>query len=104
MFVKKLNPTFTATVQIPVPGQGTDPVEFIFKAKTTEAFDALLLEMNKGEKTLVDACREVASGWNHPAVEFSAEKLAECFSLFPGSPLAIMTAYRLALFEGRQKN
>lgn len=104
MFTKKINPTFKATVQIPVPGQDADPVEFTFKAKTTEAFDALLLEISEGKKTLADACREVVDGWTHPAVEFSPEKLTECFSLLPGSPLAIMTTFRRSLFEGRQKN
>lgn len=104
MFTKQLQPTFPATVDIPVPGNEPDPVEFTFKAKTTEAFDALVKEVQSGKKTIAEAVREIVAGWTHPAVEFSPEKLNECFNLLPGSPLAIWSTYRQQLFEGRRKN
>lgn len=104
MFTKQLNPTFTAPVDIPVPGNTPDTVEFNFKVKTSETFDVLVKEVQSGDKTVKDAVREIVAGWSHPAVEFSAEKLNECFSLLPGSPLAIWKTYCNQLFEGRRKN
>lgn len=104
MFTKQINPTFTATVEIPVPGNTPDPVSFTFKAKTADAFDALVKEVQSGDKTIADAVREVVAGWTHPAVEFSPERLEECFNRLPGSTLAIWAKYRQELFEGRRKN
>lgn len=104
MFTKQLNPTFTATVDIPVPGATPDPVNFTFNVKTAAAFDALVQAVKTGEKTVADAVREVVGGWTHPAVEFSPDKLDECFQTFPGSPLAIWAKFCQELFEGRRKN
>lgn len=104
MFTKKINPTFTETVDIPVPGQEPDPVAFDFFYRTTDQFDALVKEINAGDKPLVDAVREVVAGWSHPAVAFSAEKLNECISTFPGSVPAIWSTFRRGLFEGKRKN
>lgn len=104
MFTKKINPTFPAIVDIPVPGDTPDPVSFTFKVKTAEAFDALVKQVQSGEKTVGQAVHEVVDGWTHPAVEFSPEKLEECFNTFPGSALAIWGKFRQELFEGRRKN
>lgn len=104
MFTKTINPIFTVTVDIPVPGQAPDPVEFQFHYLDAAAFDALVTEINERKITVMDACHRVVAGWNHPAVAFTPEKLDECFKTFPGSPLAIWTTFRASLFEGKRKN
>lgn len=104
MFSKKINPTFTATVPIPVPGQAPDDVDFQFHYRDAKQFDAMLEAINDKTKTVQDVCREIVAGWSHPAVTFSSEKLEECFVSFPGSTLAIWVTYRNALFEGKRKN
>lgn len=88
-------PTFAATVKVPVLGGGTEPVEFTFKAKRKTEFSEWLEsltkqteEARKDEEIVLD----IASGWDL-GDKFDKKNLVELFELYPGSARAIVAAY-----------
>lgn len=91
-------PTFAATVKVPVLGGGTEPVEFTFKAKRKTEFSEWLesladkpkegKEARKDEEIVLD----IASGWDLEE-KFDKKNLVELFELYPGSARAIVAAY-----------
>lgn len=88
-------PTFTAAVQIPVLGGGTEVVQFTFKAKRKTEFAEWLEsltkqteEARKDEEIVLD----IASGWDL-GDKFDKKNLVELFEIYPGSARAIVAAY-----------
>lgn len=104
MFKLEVNPTFKTKVDIPIPGEKAEPVLFTFKHRTRGQFETLVKAIANGEKSIDDVLKELVAEWTYPGVDFSEEALERCFELFPGSPLAIFSAYRDALLEARRKN
>lgn len=103
-FKLQANPTFKALVNIPIPGEKPDAVSFTFRHKTRSQFDALITGLGNGEIIIDAAIKDIVVEWTHPGVEFSEEALGQCLEMFPGSALAIFTAFREALTEARRKN
>ena len=88
-------PTFTAAVQIPVLGGGTEVVQFTFKAKRKTEFAEWLESLTKqGEEPRKDedVVMEIASGWELEE-PFNKKNLVELGELYPGSARAIVAAY-----------
>lgn len=104
MFKLNPNPTFKTTVHIPVPGEKAEPVAFTFRHKSRSQLDAMLKALADGEMKFDDAVKEITVEWTYPGVDFSPEALDQCLDMFPGSGLAIFTAFREALLEARRKN
>ena len=88
-------PTFTAGVQIPILGGGTEAVQFTFKAKRKTEFsewlESLTNQKDEGRKDEVIVL-EIASGWDLEEA-FTEKNLAELGELYPGSGRAIVAAY-----------
>ena len=88
-------PTFTATVQIPVLGGGTEPVQFTFKAKRRAEFaewlDGLTTKADEARKD-EDVVLDIASGWELEE-PFNKKNIIELCEVHPGSGRAIVAAY-----------
>ena len=104
MFKLEVAPEFTASVDIPIPGNPSETVNFVFNHLERDEFDALAESIGAKKITLDDAVRRIVKSWTDPNVEFSAEALTKCFQIFPGSPSAIWFGYREALIQGQRKN
>lgn len=98
------NPTFKYPVNIPIPGEKADKVQFTFRHKTSTQIEDYQKGINSGEKSLKDIAREIVVEWNYPGVDYSEATLETCMEMFPGSPLAIWMAFREALFVAKEKN
>lgn len=89
-------PTFTATVQIPVLGGATEPVQFTFNAKRKAEFADWLKSLDDkkaaAKRTDEVLLLEIASGWEL-AEEFNADNLKELEQVYPGASIAIVGVY-----------
>lgn len=88
-------PTFTAAVQIPVLGGGTEAVQFTFKAKRKTEFSEWLESLSNQKEEVrkdEDIVLEIASGWDLDET-FTPKNLSELGELYPGSARAIVAAY-----------
>jgi hypothetical protein len=94
------NPTFKKEVSIPVPGEGYAPVEFIFKHRDREGFEALAARM--GDITPVDFLLEIASGWNLDE-PFDAEHLTKLTDRYLGAFQVIADTYFAELTKGTHR-
>lgn len=96
-----LTPTFKATVQIPVPGKGTGPVEFTYKYRDREAFKEFTELLKDMED--VEMIMDVASGWDldEPFDKAHVEKLV---AKYIGAPRAILDTYITEQTGARAKN
>lgn len=104
MFKLQPNPTFKTLVHIPIPGDKAEAVLFTFRHKSRTQLDALVKQMADGELEFDAAVKDIVVEWTYPGVDFSPEALDQCLDMFPGSGLAIFTAFREALLEARRKN
>ena len=95
----KANPTFTASVSIPVAGGEPALVEFTFRHRTRDELQAWL----KSEKTDAVAITDMAIGWDlaEPLNLESAEVLVQNYF---GSARAVLDAYLEELTAARRKN
>jgi hypothetical protein len=88
------NPTFKAIVMIPVPGDKSAPVEFIFKHRTKDAYEDMIKRFSDaGDKVEdVDVVLEIASGW--ALVEpFDKANILKMLQNYMGAKDAIAEAY-----------
>ena len=69
MFKLEVDPEFTATVEIPVPGKPSERVKFKFRHKTLDEFETLMDGVSKKESTPQDVVRQFVAGWEAPSVE-----------------------------------
>jgi hypothetical protein len=95
-------PTFTATVQIPIHGQGTAPVVMKFKHRDREQMKALI-DAHKEDVTNVRAVMDVAAGWDLDD-EFSEENVAKLDRNYQGAAIAITTKYMTEIYQARMGN
>lgn len=103
-----LNPTFKATVMVPVPGAEPSPVVFTFRHKTRREMAAFLSarkgddkEVDRGNlPELVDAAvkrdvemvMDVAAAWDLDD-EFNAESVTRMIDLYEDAAGAIIRTY-----------
>lgn len=101
----KVKPTFAAFVDLPVPGESPNKVEFEFKHTRRSDLEALIERFSSAEEGAQQAVLlDVVTGWKYPGVEFSKENLSELFEEFVGSTIAIWMAFRDSLIKGGRKN
>lgn len=103
------NPTFSAAVQISVPGQeATEIIRVTFRHKTAEALAAWF--QAKADKPARDALDEVIEAWDGPLdaggekVSYSREALGNLLSGYPAASGEMVRAYLRELTESRAKN
>lgn len=89
-FTLEPNPTFKATVKIPVAGADFAPVEFTFKYRNREQFK----ELADGivEREPVDLLLDIACGWELPE-PFDAASLTKLTNNYLGAFRAVLDAY-----------
>lgn len=96
------NPTFRASVPIPVPGGKREPVPFDFKHYSQSGWEAYLKE-HEGIK-ISEAIFDVVTGWKIDGEEFSKDALATLMDEYPGAESAIWETYHQERFGAREKN
>lgn len=84
------DPTFKASVSIPVPGKGAVPVEFEFKHRTVSALNAFLADGK--DIPDVDYVLSIASGWEFTD-PFTKKNVATLLDSYAGAARAIARTY-----------
>ena len=102
MFQLEPNPTFTAPVAIPVPGQGEATIEVKFKHMGKQGLQAFL--DGAKDRTDIDSCSYIVAGWSGVSADYSPEALATLLENYHGAGLAILQAYFRELTGQRVKN
>lgn len=100
-FSLAVKPTFTAKVNIPIPGKAPEPVEFTFKARTRDEF-AAFVESFKGRED-VDVIMDIASGWELED-PFGRESIEELTQNYLGAARAVIEKYLTELTQARLGN
>lgn len=96
-----LDPTFKAKVDIPVPGKGTDEVEFIFKGRDRDSIKAFVESIP--DKEDVDLIMEMASGWDLDE-PFDRDGVTTMVKLYVGSTRAVLEKYLSEVAQARLGN
>lgn len=102
MFKLQPDATFTATVDIPVAGQGTKPLTLEFKYHDREAL-AKFLETIAGRKD-DEILAGIVLGWKDADADFSADALAQLLKGYPGAAGAIVRKFLEEASGARVKN
>lgn len=108
MFNLQPNPTFWATVSIPVPGEKEPAkIEILFRHKTRTGVDGFIKAARENTNETdgdVELLAGIINDWKGPDGEFSRENLTALLENYPASARAITRAYISSLLEGCQKN
>ncbi|SAI70476.1 phage protein [Bordetella ansorpii] len=104
MFKIVAQPTFTAVVDVPVPGGGVQPLELVFKHKTREAAKAYLEREPREGDTDGSVLDEIVAGWRNVDEPYTTENMSVLCGNFPGAPEAILQSYLTELGVLRRKN
>ncbi|RJG10914.1 hypothetical protein D3879_14630 [Pseudomonas cavernicola] len=94
-------PTFKATVNIPVHGGDTVPVEFEFKHRTKDQVNEWLGSLTG--RADVEVLQDVLAGWELDDV-FNEESIGKLVQNYAGAGGAIVAAYVDELLQARRKN
>lgn len=94
-------PTFKSKVEIPIPGDKSATVEFIFKGRTRDEFKAFVESLADRED--VDVILDLASGWDLEDA-FEKENVELLTQNYIGSARAIIEKYLSELTAARTKN
>jgi len=101
MFQLQPNPTFWATVSIPVPGEKKTPtIEVEFRHKAKSQLDLLI----KSEQPLNTAMAEIVNNWKGVSDKFSQDNLVALLDNYPSAAGVIFEVYINALLKGKEKN
>jgi hypothetical protein len=102
-FKLKPNPTFKATAEISVPGEGAEPlrIPFEFRHLSRSAYKA---EIEDAGLTVYDAVLHVTVGWEVEEVPFSRERLTELMDDFQAAPGEIFELYVKESRASKRKN
>ncbi len=106
----KLNPepTFRASVPIPVPGGGSMALDLEFRHKTRAALHAWYdsFEGRDGDAARAEAecLHEVVAGWHNCEAIYSLEALTTLLENYPQAGGAILAAYTRELTGARLGN
>jgi|SRR5690606_35891758 len=99
------DPTFSAVVDIPLPGGAKAPMTVIYKHLPSDQWAALWERCSKA-KTVNDEAEalieQILHGWEgvedaSGPLEFNADNLATVFKNFPGAAGAILASYPAAM-------
>lgn len=97
-------PTFDAVVKIPLHGDDkTADFKFTFAHKSNVDLEEFIANISKGDKTKLDALKEIASGWELTD-EWNDENLTKLLNNYNGSFTAIMDVYISELRQFKLKN
>ena len=103
------DPTFQATVKIPLAGAEPYPVVFTFKHRERKALDAWV-KVSVQDTPEIDPIdtdlkmvKDVATGWDLEDA-FTDENITQLLNSYAGSAMAIYQAYLTELRLGKQKN
>jgi len=101
---KSPKPTFKQTVEIPVPGEKPEKVEFDFHYMSKSAYK-VFLESMAGQDDDETISRLIAK-WplNEVFGEPSQASVADLFDAYPGAPSAIFAGFVKGLHQGRAGN
>lgn len=107
-FVLTPNPTFKATVPMPVPGAGYVDVQFTFKhrgrAALLEFMESAAKDDSAGSTQKdTDMAMQIATGWDLED-EFNRENIERLVDNFPGSARAMFQGYVGELMRAREGN
>lgn len=104
MFKIQPNPTFQATVKIPVPGGKTEGLVLVFKHKTRDEtadfFSRAASYKGKDAKLML----EIIDGWQGVDADFSEDALMRLLQNYHGATKAIFDAYLEELGQARAGN
>ncbi len=103
-FVFKLTPDekFFASVPVPVPGKGTQPLEVEFRHQGKEAAAAWFGSI--GGRDPAEALADVVTGWRNADAPFSHEALRDLLSNYPQAGMAMLETYARELVGARLGN
>lgn len=106
MFSIDPNPTFTAPVDLPVPGKPPVTVMFRFRHKDNEAYWAMLTESRAKGESAVEFLARFVDGWEGENINapYSQETLGKLVSNYPKAAGAIFKAYEAELIGALAKN
>ena len=103
------NPTFEASVEIPVPGvEAFAPIKLTFRHKGREALNAWLQAAK--DRQDADWLGEVIAGWSGVTdadgaeQPYSLQALGKVLDTYPASGTAIFEAYLAQLTQARRGN
>ena len=101
-FKLKPNPTFKAKVDIPVPGDKKQSIEFEFKHKDKDAFKEFIATVEKLPE--VDVIMSIAVSWSGVDEEFSEDAVTLLIKNYHAAAQAIYRKYADELIQGRLGN
>lgn len=104
MFQIVAQPTFAATVDVPVPGGGTLPLELVFKHKTREAALEFMQRPAAEGATDGSVLDEIVAGWSNVEEPYSPDNMTVLCGNFAGAPEVILERYFTELGVLRRKN
>ena len=97
----KANPTFPATVAIPVAGSDPVNVKFTFTHRTKSALDAFI--GSRAEVSDIDSFMSMVEGWDLEDA-FTKENAESVLENYIGSALVVYRAYIDELVKAKVKN
>lgn len=108
MFVLQPKATFTAAIEIPVPGGAPGKITFEFKRLGKKALRELFKSLSgDNEREDADVLAEIVQGWSGVDVPFDKDALDVLCDAYPGAVTAIIVGYNKEMLEGngtRAKN
>lgn len=102
MFKLNQNPTFKATVLIPVAGSDPAPIVFEFKRWTRSQLRDMGTEY--AGRLDEDLVRDIVVGWEGVDQAFGNDALARLIDEFPAAASTIIAAFVSAHTEAKRKN
>ncbi|MEF8746655.1 MAG: phage tail assembly chaperone [Candidatus Accumulibacter propinquus] len=102
MFKLEPNPTFWATVEIHVPGQGKGRLEVEFRYLDRVARQTYFESLTG--KTNLDALTEIVVDWREIDAPFTADNLGRLLDAYAGAAMALYDAYVKEISGAAEKN
>lgn len=104
MLKLKPNPTFTASVSIPVPGEDPAKVSLVFKHMSQPEFTAFMRGESAATRSDLDTVMAIVVGWSGVEAEFSRDAMRDLLDNYHGAGRAISERYAMELVLGKQGN
>ena len=95
-------PTFVASVVVPVPGGGDALINVTYRHKGRAALKEWTASF--GSRNDPDCLEEVIAAWDGVEVDYSRETLGMLLDAYPGAAMALFTAYVGELGRAKAKN
>ncbi len=101
---KNPNPTFKQIVEIPVPGEKPEKVEFTYKYMSKSDYKAFIESATTKEDA--ESAAEILVSWplDKEFGEISQSAIEDLFDTYPGAPSAIISGFIKGLHQGRSGN